>query len=160
MPKPAQDHVDLLESLFRETALLYLRLRSAAEELHSEGPMTASLRSVLIELSTSGPMTVPDLARERPVARQYMFKIVQQLRQLGWVMLEPNPRHRRSYLVALTGAGRERVNAILMTERTALQGLSWPVSQDDLRCAVGVLGAVRGVIAANGGLGSKRREAP
>lgn len=139
--------VEILQSLFRETALLNLRLRSMAEAVHEHGPLTAALRSVLIELHASGPRTVPDLARERPVARQYMLKIVGHLRDLGWVEAIENARHRRSYLVALTPNGRSEVEQILARERNLLGGLPWAVPAGDLDTAVRVLRDVRDVIA-------------
>lgn len=143
MPEAVDDRVDLLQSVFRETALLYLRLRAAAEAVHDQGPLTAALRAVLLELHASGPRTVPDLARERPVTRQYMLKIVQQLRDLGWVDAARNPRHRRSYLVALTLEGRAEVERILARERVLLGSLPLDIPEGDLGTALRVLQGVR-----------------
>ena len=147
MPGSNENYVDDLQSLFRETALLYLRLRSAAELVHDKGPLTAALRSVLIELQSAGPRTVPDLARERPVARQYMLKIVQHLRDLGWVETIPNPRHRRSYLVDLTPGGRDEVKRIMAREFELLGSLPRGISEGDLQTAVRVLQDVRRLMA-------------
>jgi DNA-binding MarR family transcriptional regulator len=60
---------------------------------------------VLHTLVEHGPQTVPAIANMRPVARQHIQTIVNSLKQKGFVTIEPNPRHARSGLVALTEAG-------------------------------------------------------
>ena len=52
-----------------------------------------------------GPLTVPQIARMRPVSRQRMQKLTDQLIVEGLVELIDNPSHLRSKLVKLTSAG-------------------------------------------------------
>jgi DNA-binding MarR family transcriptional regulator len=49
---------------------------------------------------------VPELARSRPVARQPVQRMADQLAARGLVSFEANPRHRRSRRMALTPEGR------------------------------------------------------
>jgi DNA-binding MarR family transcriptional regulator len=56
-------------------------------------------------LALHGPLTVPQIARMRPVSRQRMQKLTDQLILEGLVELIDNPRHQRSKLVILTTAG-------------------------------------------------------
>jgi DNA-binding MarR family transcriptional regulator len=63
---------------------------------------------LLNSIARDGPQTVPVLARERPVSRQYMQQVVNEAMADGLVRLASNPRHKRSSLVELTNAGRAR----------------------------------------------------
>jgi DNA-binding MarR family transcriptional regulator len=56
-------------------------------------------------LRLGGPQTVPDLARTRPVARQHIQKLADEMAAQGLVAFAPNPAHKRSQLVRLTPAG-------------------------------------------------------
>lgn len=56
-------------------------------------------------LALHGPLTVPQIARMRPVSRQRMQKLTDQLILEGLVELIDNPKHQRSKLVTLTSAG-------------------------------------------------------
>jgi hypothetical protein len=56
-------------------------------------------------LALHGPLTVPQIARMRPVSRQRMQKLTDQLIREGLVELIDNPKHQRSKLVRLTSAG-------------------------------------------------------
>jgi DNA-binding MarR family transcriptional regulator len=56
-------------------------------------------------LALHGPLTVPQIARMRPVSRQRMQKLTDQLILDGLVELTDNPRHQRSKLVKLTPTG-------------------------------------------------------
>jgi DNA-binding MarR family transcriptional regulator len=97
--------------------LLYARLRSFSQELHGEGVLSGPRRSVLQSLATA-PATVPQLARTRPVARQVMQKLIDELADEGAVEFEDNPHHQRSKLVRLTARGRQRLSEMRERERS------------------------------------------
>lgn len=131
------------QALFTEVVGLFHRLRVLAEQLHGQDGMTAGLRSILFELERSGPRTVPQMARARPVARQHIQGLVDQLRERRLVELKDNPAHRRSHVVRLTDAGRVLVEGMNRRETDLLSGLQIPVRSDDLRTATKALKAVR-----------------
>jgi len=79
-----------LRALGRRTGLVSAR-----------GGVWGLLRSLKLE----GPLTVPELARMRPVTRQHIQKLADELAAQGLVAFEPNPAHKRSQLVRLTPAG-------------------------------------------------------
>lgn len=63
---------------------------------------------LLNSIARDGPQTVPALARQRPVSRQYMQQVVNEALADGLVRFANNPRHKRSRLVELTEIGRAR----------------------------------------------------
>ena len=136
-----------LQSLFAEVVGLFHRLRVLAEQLHGQDGMTGGSRSILVELDRSGPRTVPQMARARPVARQHIQGLVDQLRERGLVELAENPAHRRSHLVQLTAAGRAIVERMDRRETDLLEQLRMPIQMDNLRSATDVLRTVREILA-------------
>lgn len=111
---------------------LFHQLRAIAEvATRPADGFTASHRAVMESLATQGPQTVPALARARPVARQHIQVLVNDL--LAWDLVEarPNPAHKRSPLIALTRAGRQRFETIRAAEKRVLASIdfSLPVSR-------------------------------
>lgn len=126
----------------RDTAFLRLggvvrhvfhQLRAVAETATpaSDG-FTPSHRGVLESLTTQGAQTVPALARARPVARQHIQVLVNDLVTLGFVETRPNPAHKRSPLIALTAAGARRFEAIRRAESELLKSLHLSLSRAEL----------------------------
>ena len=136
-----------IQSLFAEAVGLFHRMRVLAEQLHGQDGMTGGSRSILVELDRSGPRTVPQMARARPVARQHIQGLVDQLRERGLVELEENPAHRRSHLVQLTAAGRAIVKRMNRRETDLLEQLQMPIRTDNLPSATDVLRTVRQILA-------------
>ena len=103
---------------------LFHQLRAVAEAATptKEG-FTVSHRAVLESLATHGAQTVPALARARPVARQHIQVLVNDLVEWGLVETRPNPAHKRSPLVALTVLGTRRFDAIRRAESRVLESL-------------------------------------
>jgi DNA-binding MarR family transcriptional regulator len=62
---------------------------------------------LLRSLKLGGPQTVPELARARPVARQHIQKLADEMAADGLVAFAPNPAHKRSQLVRLTPEGEK-----------------------------------------------------
>jgi DNA-binding MarR family transcriptional regulator len=114
-------------------------MAAAVERLHQEGELTGGKRGVMRQLYREGPMTVPEMARSRPVTRQHIQSIVNELRAAGWVELLHNPAHKRSKRVALTEAGRARVEEMLHKEAELLHELEIPFTADDVDTATRLL---------------------
>jgi DNA-binding MarR family transcriptional regulator len=133
--------------LVDETRGLFHQLRRAAQQLHQGDELTAARRGVLQSLQRGGAMTVPQMARERPVSRQHIQVLVNDLLQEGLVELRDNPAHKRSRLVQLTAAGKDLIDTMLQREERAVAALGIDVSPDRLRDAVQVLRQVRQALA-------------
>jgi len=112
-----------LGTLFDETRLLFHRLKAAAAALHGQGESSAGRRGVLYDLARGGPQTVPQMARARPVSRQHIQALVNELAADGLVALADNPAHKRSHLVRLTPAGTALVDDMRRRETALLRRL-------------------------------------
>lgn len=103
------------EAVFRlmlEVLQTFHRLRAVGAE---EGAVTASgggSWGLMRSLAEGGPQTVPAIARARPVSRQHIQKLADELAAEGLVEFVDNPEHKRSKLVRLTQAGRTRYRSV------------------------------------------------
>lgn len=132
-----------LQALLDEGRLFMHAMRQAAQDLHGQGEISAGRRSVMMSLERLGPRTVPQLARSRPVSRQHMQLVVNDLVEQGLAETIPNPAHRRSRLVRLTPEGIATVRAMEARESAYLASLEMGVSRRRLKEAARTLRAVR-----------------
>jgi len=128
-----------LEALIDEAVALFHRMRVVAEEVHGQGEFSAARRGVLRSLARLGPQTVPQIASARPVSRQHIQTIVDELAADGLVETIDNPAHRRSVLVRLTTRGRAAVRDIARREAALLASIDVGVSAADVDRATTVL---------------------
>lgn len=132
-----------LASIMGETVALFHRLRVVTEEIHRLGELTSGKRGILASLDTSGPLTVPQMARTRPVSRQYIQSLVNELAKEGYVEFNENPAHKRSRLVHLTPEGKELFDSMIQREVKLLSRVKLEINEKELRTAASVLRAVR-----------------
>jgi DNA-binding MarR family transcriptional regulator len=83
------------------------------------------------------------MARARPVSRQHIQTLVDQLAGEGHVELTENPAHKRSHLVRLTRKGSDLIDGMNRREAKIFAGLKIGIAEKDLRLASAVLRAVR-----------------
>ena len=107
-----------------ETTHTFFRLRAAGATFGAIKPGGGSTLGLLRSLKARGPLTVPEIARMRPVARQHIQKLANQMAAEGLVAFTDNPRHKRSKLVRLTAKGEARFDQLFgamidLTERLA-----------------------------------------
>lgn len=139
-PSPSKDARNgrLFEALLSEIPFLYFRLKAVTQEVQGEGELSGARRSVLRSLS-AGPATVPKLAAERPVARQVMQRLVNELSQEGFVEFVRNPGHQRSQLVRLTPQGERKLADMKARERDAASELLAGLSEAELDTTLAVV---------------------
>jgi DNA-binding MarR family transcriptional regulator len=94
------------------------------------------MRGVMASLAAAGPRTVPELARERAVSRQHIQTLVNELAAASLAEARPNPSHRRSPLIALTGEGQRRLRLAQARKAKLLAGLAPSVSPVELAAAM------------------------
>jgi DNA-binding MarR family transcriptional regulator len=133
----------LLEDVIGEVRSLFHLLRAAAGELHGLGQSSAGLRGVLESLGNHGPQTVPQLARSRPVSRQHIQMLVNELTRRGLVHLTENPAHKRSRLIALTEEGSVTRRRMRRREERLLARLPVSRSGKEMQTALAVLQEIR-----------------
>jgi len=132
-----------LDELTWAVVFLYFRQSANAEILYQEGEHSSGRRSLLRTLKMDGPATVPQLARARPVSRQFIQKLANQMATDGLVEFINNPEHKRSKLVRLTAKGEHLL--VEMMERDIKVGV-WLVqdlNESDLHTATRVVRTLR-----------------
>lgn len=132
-----------LPYLLDEVRLLWHVMSQVAERLHEEEAVTLGMRAVLELLATFGPATVPDMARRRRVSRQHIQLLVSELAKRGLVATAPNPAHRRSGLIELTGEGRVTFERMSRREQRYLERLTVPGGDEAVTRSAATLSAVR-----------------
>jgi DNA-binding MarR family transcriptional regulator len=104
----------VLSELLNEIAYTYFPLRAAGDALTARFEQTTAEWGLLRSLDAKGPMTVAALARSRPVARQWIQRLANQLEQQGLIEFIDNPEHKRAKLMRITAGGTrllQRINA-------------------------------------------------
>ncbi len=139
-------HAQAMFFVLEESVSLFFRVRAVLEDIHGHSRISGSMRGVMRDLRHQGPMTVPQMARQRPVSRQHIQAIVNELQRAELVILVENPRHKRSRLVQLTRSGEEELDRIIEREQQVLSALDIPVSIDDLKHADETLKRIRSLL--------------
>lgn len=132
-----------LVAVIGETVSLFHRLRVVTEEIHHQGEMTSGKRGVLGSLDRFGPQTVPQMARSRPVSRQYIQMLVNELLNERYVEQVENPAHKRSRLVSITPKGKDLFNSMMLKEAMLLSQLKIEIPQEKLLTVAEVLRSLR-----------------
>lgn len=127
---PTADAFDEFVESLRQT---FFALRAVSTEVLADLDCSAVERGILRDVEEQGPQPVPALAQARAVSRQAMQKAVDRLIERGLLAVAPNPRHRRSSLLALTAAGKKLCAESRARERRLLAGVALPISDAELR---------------------------
>ncbi len=125
-----------LAPLIARIPRLYFLLKALADQTHRDLGVTSAMRGVMVSLANGEPCTVPELARERPVSRQHIQTVVNDLMAAGLAVTQPNPSHRRSPLIALTDDGRRHLRLIQARESEMLTETAPSVSHAELAAAM------------------------
>jgi DNA-binding MarR family transcriptional regulator len=83
--------------------------RALRQEAASESGLSPATTAALATISRSGPLTPSELAAIERVKRPTMTRTLACLEREGLVERTPDPADGRSSLVAVNGAGRERL---------------------------------------------------
>ncbi|MGO4852714.1 MarR family winged helix-turn-helix transcriptional regulator [Phaeovulum sp. W22_SRMD_FR3] len=122
-----------------------MQAAEACVEAGLEGTdLTVRMRAVLEILRRHGDQTVPDIAARLEINRQYVQLMVNETLAGGFVQQRPNPRHKRSRLVALTDPGRELIDGIIARELALMQEIGADLTDEDVATALNVVLAVTG----------------
>lgn len=132
--------------LMLEIFAAFFRLRAIGKQLGAVNQWGGGSWGVLRSLALHGAQTVPDLARARPVARQWMQQVADDLAARGLVAFLPNPRHKRSHLVALTAAGRAEYRRLSTRIARATARFARAIPADDLAQAAATLRRLRAAL--------------
>lgn len=145
----SSDTVQSVDAVFSEAVSLFHRMAATAEDIHRQGALSGGRRGILRGLKRAGPQTVPQMARIRPVSRQHIQTLVNDLADEGLVEFVENPAHKRSRLVSLTHKGEETIKAMLKREASLLARANIPVSNEELETTARTLHALRGMLSSD-----------
>lgn len=103
---------EVLLRIVVDIAGVFFKMRAIGRQIGGTtswgGGSWGMLRSLILE----GPQTVPQLAASRPVARQRIQLIANELAAEGLVAFVDNPAHKRSRLLSITPAGEDRYHQV------------------------------------------------
>jgi DNA-binding MarR family transcriptional regulator len=108
-----------IDLLIRDILFCYFRLNARGERIFAAVDQTPGKVSLMRSLKEEGPQSVAQLARSRPVARQGVQRMADELATAALVEFVPNPSHRRAKLTRLTTRGQ------LLVEKAMAHELRW-----------------------------------
>ena len=120
---------DLLGPLYRQTV----------RTLEQSSGVPVGVRAVLDLLRVRERLTVPRIADVLGLSRQFVQRCVNAAEAEGWVLLEVNPAHQRSSLVAVTPSGRTMVERIRAVEARSLGVVAEGLDGADVAACLRVL---------------------
>jgi DNA-binding MarR family transcriptional regulator len=118
-------------------------LRAAGRAIGAVTDWGGGSWGLLRTLAIEGPRTVPRIARARPVARQRIQRLADELAAAGLVAFVENPDHKRSKLLALTLKGRRHYAATTAKALALAAKLSAGLDAKDVRAGRKALAALR-----------------
>ncbi|MCP4821817.1 MAG: winged helix-turn-helix transcriptional regulator [Shimia sp.] len=121
-------------------------LMQAAEACVEEGlvgtNLTVRMRAVLEVLDKNGEQTVPEIAARLEIKRQYVQIMCNETLASGLVEHRPNPRHKRSPVLALTDHGRTLIEEIISNEMKLMEKVGANLRSEDISTALEVVRTV------------------
>jgi len=111
---------------------LFRAMASRADDHLQETGLSAADRAVMEFLYPGESLSVPDIARRYDVSRQHVQVTVNRLLQPALLESVPNPQHKRSPLLRLSGLGRDAYEEIRRNETDLVNDLFADVSDDAL----------------------------
>lgn len=119
---------EAIQELMLETLSAFFLLRAAGKRIGAVTAADGGYWGMLRSLKVEGPQTVPQIARSRPVSRQHIQKLANEMISEGVIELVDNPIHRRSKLLRLTGKGENVFQEI--TDRIAQEAEGFAEGMD------------------------------
>jgi len=105
-----------MDLLIREILFSFFRLNATGERLFAGLGQTPGKVSLMRSLKEQGPQSVAQIARARPVARQAVQRMADELAEQGLIEFGDNPSHRRAKLARLTAEGKNLMDEAIAAE--------------------------------------------
>ena len=100
---------------------LYFKLTALTSTLMKDSGISPGQRALMEDIDRLGPQSVGALAALRPVAKQYVQKLVADLAEADFVTVKPNPQDGRSKIVSLARKGRQSLAKWRKAEATSIE---------------------------------------
>jgi DNA-binding MarR family transcriptional regulator len=124
---------EAIADLMLEAAQFFFRLRAIGQKTGLITSWGAGTYGFMRSLALTGPLTVPQIAKMRPVSRQRMQRLADELAAEGLVEFIDNPQHRRSKLVRLTVKGNARYQELSARLLEIASAMGTDLSEADIR---------------------------
>jgi DNA-binding MarR family transcriptional regulator len=128
-----------LAEIYLVVGPLYRRVLRAVEEDSAATGIDAGQRAVLDMLRRHGPMTVPQMARDQELTRQFVQRMVNAAVDSQLVETVTNPTHRRSVLIRLTDRGHTAITEVVEREHHQLREASRGLQAEEIETTLAVL---------------------
>ncbi len=145
-PLPPDELAERLARVYVVLGPVYRKVLRLVELDQQRSGMSVGVRNVLDQLRRRGALTVPALAREQDLSRQFVQRMVNDARAAGWVETVDNPAHRRSGLVRLTPAGQEAIAAVVASELDRLARVGGDLTGREIDTTLRVLGHMQAAL--------------
>jgi DNA-binding MarR family transcriptional regulator len=128
-----------MQALMVEIIYTFFLLRAAGKQIGAVTATDGGYWGMLRSLKMEGPQTVPQIARSRPVSRQHIQKLANEMVAEGAIEFVENPAHRRSKLLHLTAKGDAIFQDISAHIAQEAEGLVEGMDAEELAASVKVL---------------------
>ncbi len=122
---------------------LYKTLEKAVEDLlQEEKDITVIRRAVLEQLSMNSALTVPQIAKNLLVERQFIQRVCNDLIEMAHVQRIANPTHQKSWLMELTESGTKVISRIKASEAERIEMVVDSLDPAELAISLNVLNKI------------------
>ncbi len=130
---------EAMQELMLETISTFFLLRAAGKRIGAVTASDGGYWGMLRSLKLQGPQTVPQIARSRPVSRQHIQKLANEMIVEGVIEWVDNPAHRRSKLLRLTSKGEASFQEISERIAQSAERVAEGMDAEELQISVRVL---------------------
>src|SRR5262249_26642423 len=124
-----------MDLLIRDILFTYFRLNAIGGQLFGEIGVTPGQVSLMRSLMEEGPQSVSQIARARPVARQGVQRMADELAASDLIEFIENPSHRTARLARLTSNGEKLIKQTIAGELQWAEKLARYFDDHDLAVA-------------------------
>ena len=128
-----------MQALMLEIISSFFLLRAVGKQIGAVMTTDGGYWGMLRSLKLEGPQTVPTIARSRPVSRQHIQKLANEMIADGVVEPIDNPAHQRSKLLRITDKGEATFQEINEQIAREAEILAQGMDLDELQASVRVL---------------------
>lgn len=128
---------EAMQALMLDIISTFFLLRAVGKQIGAVTTTDGGYWGMLRSLKLEGPQTVPQIARSRPVSRQHIQKLANEMIADGVIQPINNPAHQRSKLLRITDKGEavfQEINEQISREAEVLaQGMALEELQASVR---------------------------
>ncbi|MCR9214603.1 MAG: MarR family winged helix-turn-helix transcriptional regulator [Proteobacteria bacterium] len=132
MEKEPATKEELLYEAIQMTRPLLRHITAAIDTLSLEQGISVGQRAVLEGLLKSSPLTAPQLTQNLQLKRQFVARMLAEVKALGLVTVQANPLHKRSVYYLLSESGKSRITEIRRLEMDRVTDICKQFSEEQI----------------------------